>query len=76
MGSECSMHGVEDRSIQAFYVEKLKERVHLYERDVDGMRNLKLVFTKRYRAVELKYLVLDRYRSRAVVKAVMNLRAS
>ena len=76
MGSECSMHGVEDRSIQAFDVEKLKERVHLYERDVDGMRNLKLVFTKRYRAVELKYLVLDRYRSRAVVKAVMNLRAS
>ena len=42
---------------------KLKKRGHLYDLDVDG-------------SLILKYLSLDRYRSRASVNAVMNLRAS
>ena len=70
------MYRLQDRCIQTFDVEKLKERGHLYDRDVDGTIILKLVFKKYYRGVELKYLVLDKYRSRTLVKAVMNLRAS
>jgi len=76
MDGKCRMHRLQDRSMQAFDVEKLKERDYLYNREVDGMIILKLIFKEYYRAAELKYLVMDRCRSLALVKAVMNLRAS
>jgi hypothetical protein len=44
MGGECSTYGVEDSCIQASDLEKLKERGHLCDLDVDGRIILKIVF--------------------------------
>ena len=46
IGGKCGTYGVEDSCVQAFDVEKLKERSHLYDLDVDGRIILKLVFKK------------------------------
>jgi hypothetical protein len=43
-GWKCGLHGVEERCIQAFDGEKLRESGHLHDLDVDGRLILNLVF--------------------------------
>jgi hypothetical protein len=47
LGGPCSMHGRDDKYIQNFNQEKLKERRHLEVLRVDGVINLEYIYKLR-----------------------------
>jgi hypothetical protein len=60
--------------LTGFCWENLRERGHLEEPGVDGRIILRLIFRKLGWGMDWIDLALDRYRWRAIVNAVMNIR--
>jgi hypothetical protein len=73
LGGACSKYGGEERCIQG-WVGKLMEGEHLEDRGVDG----RLILIKKVGGGGVDWIDLaqDRYRWRALVNAVMNLRVT
>jgi hypothetical protein len=75
MGGACSTYGGEKMRIQDFGRENLRERHHLEDPGVDGRIILRWIFRKwDVGGMDWIELAQDRYKPRALVNAVMNLR--
>jgi hypothetical protein len=76
MGRTCGTYGEEEKCIQGFSGETLREGDHLEDLAVDGRIILNCIFERLDGGIDWIDVAQDRVRRRAVVNTVMNFRIS